>query len=352
MSIDTEIRTPDETVAPIGGGAPPAPDGLGLRVDELEAFRRYRFHQLIELLSERFGPDIEHEPSGEPRGRFRFRAARSLSFGASDIAELSYDEDREELEVRVNFFGLYGPASPLPAHFTERIIEEDQTPSAVEDLCDLFNHRLTTLLHDIWRKYRYYLRYSPGATDALSQRFLALSGFPIEDRDHIGNLSRTALLPHLGLLSLYSSSGDVVASALSNFFNIPCRIEEYVERRVVIEDGDRTRLGMNASALGEDIVLGRELEDDHGKFRICLGPGTYDELAPLIPGGACHDQLTELLAMICREPLEWDLQFEFDAESVPTAKLGECRLGWSSWAHASDAAGRENTVVVSVAGAG
>jgi type VI secretion system protein ImpH len=76
----------------------------------------------------------------------QFRATRSFSFGASDVSEISYDEARDKFDIRVNFLGLYGPASPLPPNVTERIIESDENPSSLEDLLDLFNHRLTILL--------------------------------------------------------------------------------------------------------------------------------------------------------------------------------------------------------------
>lgn len=318
---------------------------------QIKELAQFRFHQLVSLMELRRGdaPPVGH--LGDPsREYLRFRATRSLSFGASDVSSVAFDDDKSRLDIRVNFFGLYGPASPLPATFTERIIEADTSPAPVEDFLDLFNHRFIALLHVIWRKYRYYLRYESGGADPLSKRFLALCGFPIEDRDRIGEISRSALLPHLGLISLFSNSSEVVGATLSNFFAIPCRIEEFIPRKVAIGEESRLALGLANNLLGEDAILGFELDDDFGKFRICAGRANFAVLEPFLPHGAKHRQFCELLLMATREPLEWEFQFAFDPDSIPMAKLGECRLGWTSWLHADELDPLEDTIILSTDG--
>lgn len=311
------------------------------------AFHEFRFHQLVALMELRRHdrPAIGH--IGDPALEYlRFRAARSLSFGPSDIRSATQDADSDRLELRVNFFGLYGPSSPLPPAFTEAIIEADLSPDPVEDFLDLFNHRLISLLHVIWRKNRYYLRYQPGGSDALSQRFLALCGFPIEDRQAMGSISRAALLPHMGLISLFSNSADVVGATLSNFFAIPCRIEEFIARTVEIPEPSQLCLGIANNQLSEDAILGVELSDSLGKFRIHIGQADFDHLARFLPHGAEHRRFCDLLTMVTREPLDLDLMFDFVPETVPAAQLGDCRLGWSSWLSASALADIEHAVVI------
>ncbi len=299
---------------------------------DLSAFSNFGFHQLVSLMELRHADKPPVGTLGDPEAEFiRFRATRSLSFGPSDISRVEWNDEHDRLDVRVNFFGLYGPASPLPPAFTERIIEEDRTPDPTEDLLDLFNHRLISLFHVIWRKYRFYLRYQRGGGDAISKRFLALCGFPIEERTHIGQISGAALLPHVGLMSLYSSSADTAAATISNFFEIPCRIEEFVDRHIDIDPSEGSLLGASQSTLGEDIVLGSRLEDNLGKFRVCLGPAPYCVIAPFLPNGAQHQALSEILSMLNREPLDWDIEFEFEPDTIPQARLGEAQLGWTGW---------------------
>ncbi|MBO3761683.1 type VI secretion system baseplate subunit TssG [Ciceribacter sp. L1K22] len=315
----------------------------------IDGLREFRFHQLVALMELRRRDARPIGELGDPTAEYlRFRATRSLSFGPADISEVDYDEKTDRLDVRVNFFGLYGPASPLPPAYTESIIEADATLDPVEDFLDLFNHRLISLLHVIWRKNRYYLRYRPGGSDPLSRRFLALCGFPIEDRDQVGVISRSALLPHLGLISLFSNSSEVVGATLSNFFNIPCQIEEFVPRKVNVGRESRLTLGMANNLLGGDAILGYELDDDLGKFRIHLGPADFDRLSAFLPNGSRHRQFCELLLMATREPLEWDLKFAFAPDTLPTAQLGSSQLGWTTWLQADEPGALESDVLVFV----
>ncbi|MBO9424560.1 type VI secretion system baseplate subunit TssG [Labrenzia sp. R4_1] len=304
-----------------------------------------QFFQLVYLIGlmhadvNKMGPG--HAPKDEP---IQFRATRSLSFGASDVSEISYDEARDKFDIRVNFLGLYGPASPLPPNVTERIIESDENPSSLEDLLDLFNHRLTILLYQIWRRSRHYIRFEDHGLDATSKCFLALCGFPIEDRAEIGSVARSALLPHVGLMSLYSNSAEAVASVLSSFFKVPCDIIEYVNRHVVMGEESQISLGVRNTLLGGDMVLGEEVEDDLGKFTVRMGPAPYEKLKPFMPGGERHPEIAELLAMVMRDPLDWDLQFVFKEDTVTAGQVGDIRLGVSLWLDAEEDSQLENPV--------
>lgn len=319
--------------------------GSGMSMESLSDFQ---FHQLIALLELQRPGSRPVGMLGDPADEFtRFRATRSLSFGPSDISSLSYNEKSDKFGIRVNFFGLYGPASPLPPFYTEWIIEQEHSPANLEELLDLFNHRMISLLHVIWRKYRYYLRFESGGGDNLSQRFLALCGFPLGDGDKVGEIPRSALLPHMGLMSLYANSAEIVGSIVANFFSVPCRIEEFVLRTIVMDEDSRLKLGRANAILGEDTILGSELEDDTGKFRVVFGPASFPEISPFLPHGQRHWQFCDLMLMINREPLEWDLEFNFEPSSVPLARLGSCRLGWESWLYSQDAGAVENVVCVS-----
>jgi type VI secretion system protein ImpH len=321
------------------------PSAMPQRSD-MATLSRFGFHQLVNLLELR---NPTRPPVGTvsdvAREHVLFRAARSLSFGPGDIADIGWTGPDDRLEIRVNFLGLYGPASPLPPAYTERIIEEDQMPAAVEDLLDVFNHRLISLFHLIWRKHRHFLRYEAGGADAISRRFLALCGFPVDDRSHIGQISRAALLPHVGLLSLHSSSAETVAATVSNFFDMPCSVEEFISRSVEIPEADMCPFGMGR--MGEDIIVGNSVTDDFGKFRIRLGEGDFETLLPYLPGGSRHGALIEILSMVNREPLDWDIEFRFRPGTVPAGRLGESPLGWAFFIDAPTPDLIDSTIVMS-----
>jgi len=311
-------------------------------VGKLENTQFFQALYLIGLLHpemRKMGPG--NDPAQEV---LRLRSTRSLSFGPSDVSSIGYDEQTGRYEVRVNFFGLYGPASPLPPYVTERIIERDDTPSSLEDLLDLFNHRFVTLLYDMWVKSRHFIRYEEHGLDATSKCMLALSGFPVDDRENIGNIPRTSLLPYVGLMSQYANSPDAISSMLTSFFNVPFEIIEFVSRTVEIPADARMELGLGQSILGGDMVLGEEVEDDLGKFRIKIGPAPQEVLKDFLPHGENHKILVDLLAMVVRDPIDWDLEFEYEPESMQPGQLGETRLGNNLWLSVGEGGLLENDV--------
>lgn len=96
-----------------------------LDTELLKSPRRFGFVKATELLEKSAdgaaAVGFAHPPEQEV---VRFRAVPSLGFPAADI-----DSARQLanglIELQVNFMGLYGPSSPLPAYFTEAVIEED-----------------------------------------------------------------------------------------------------------------------------------------------------------------------------------------------------------------------------------
>lgn len=274
----------------------------------------------------------------------RFRASRSQAFEPAEIAEVRTLDEEGRTEVRVNFLGLYGPASPLPPEFTERIIDNPDSPSASEDFLDLFNHRLISLDYLSWWKQRYDLRYEAGARDPVSKRVLALAGFPVETPPP-GPLAPEEWLGLAGLVSLGSCSAEMLAAILSRTFGVPCRIQEFVQREVTMDEGSQLQLGRLNNILGEDSVLGSRIEDDLGKFRICFGPASFEALEPVMPGGERHGAMVEL-ATICAGALDWDVSFEFEPDSLPEASLGAARLGAPSPLGREGGGGTGNPVIL------
>lgn len=323
----------------------PAPDPVLPDMALVGKLSRTQFFQALYLIG-LLHPEVRNMgPGHDPEKEIlRFRATRSLSFGPSDVSSIDYDPDNGHYDVRVNFFGLYGPASPLPPFVTERIIERDETPSSVEDLLDLFNHRLISLLYGMWQKSRHFVRFEEHGLDPTSQCFLALCGFPVDDRPELGTVPRTAILPHVGLLSHYSNSPDAIASMLSSFFGLPFEIIEFISRTVDIPPEARMELGLRNTLLGGDMVLGEQVEDDLGKFRLRIGPASYEELQAYLPHGEKHPVLVDLLAMIVRDPIDWDLEFSYQQETIQAGQLGSARLGNNLWLSDGENAKLENNV--------
>lgn len=309
-------------------------------LDERDELSAFGFFSLAALLERRFSdaPPIGSTDNPE-REAVRFRAAPTLGFPAEEIAGVRRVKAAgERVEVTVNFLGLHGPSSPLPAFYTERVMHADGT-GALGDFFDLFNHRLIGLLLRIWRHYRHHLRFEEGATDAISVLIGALFGFMPGQNTANEREWRARLLPHAGVLALCSRSAKLLAGVISIHLNISARVEEFIWREIDIPQEAQWRLGRPGLELGIDTLAGETMPDLMGKFRVCLGPVDQKMFRLLLPGRESHALLCGLIKVVLREPLAWDLQLELAAGQTPEWTLGEAELGWSTWIDPHNGAG-------------
>ncbi len=295
-----------------------------------------------------------------------FRAHTSLAFPTADIvalaraAALSPDETSTPradtpqtlppVHMIVNFLGLYGPSSPLPTFYTEALLTTGEEEPILRHFLDLFHHRLLSLFYRCWEKYRYYVQYQPAAEDTFSSWLFALIGVSSAERQQRTDLAWHRLLPYLGLLTMRTTSGAVVARLVAHYFRqIPVRVDECIGRWVPVALEQRLRLGEANQQLGEDTILGERFYDRSGKFRLTIGPVSWEVLQRFLPTGLYAHEIRALLYFILRDPLEFDLECQVYASEVPPLRLQDdspCRLGWSTWLGAP----REDTVSVSFPG--
>ncbi|WP_454917982.1 type VI secretion system baseplate subunit TssG [Xanthobacter sediminis] len=316
--------------------APPfgAPEGSPGPLDGLEI---WSFFALMQRLQEAF-PDAPalggtQEPSLE---RVRFRANPSLGYPAREVQHLAFDAQAGRVDMTVNFLGLHGPSSPLPPFYTEHVIEDAANGGVLGTFLDLFNHRLVSLLVRIYQHHRHYLQYEPGAHDQISQMVAALMGLLPGQEDQL----RVTLMPYVGLLSCYSLSASIIATLIGHCTNLPVRIEEFVERTVTIPEHLRSRLGERPPELGVDFIVGSDVIDHTGKFRLVVGPLDRETFARLQPDQPLFADMVELLMLALKDPLAFDIRLELAEGELPPLTLDGGRLGWNTWlAPPPDAAG-------------
>ena len=85
--------------------------------------RNIQFVQMAKLLNSIANSQPKPDEESSTIGNILYRANPSLGFPSSDIDKVEMSPFGH-FEVNVNFMGLYGPASPLPAYYTESLIAE------------------------------------------------------------------------------------------------------------------------------------------------------------------------------------------------------------------------------------
>src|SRR5690606_38121134 len=163
---------------------------------------QFSFFPLVELLHRLENVDPESDQDIHPeQERVRFAATASLGFHPGDIVSLRQDDSGLH-HLEVAFLGLHGSQSPMPGYYLDELAWEYawQEPRLGLFL-DFFHHRLLTLLHRIWRKYRYHVRFQDDGRDGFSRQMFALVGLGNEAvRDSLP-VNRAKMLSYAGMLA-------------------------------------------------------------------------------------------------------------------------------------------------------
>ena len=299
-----------------------------LEDDLLNRGHQFSFFQAMRLV----GLMAENAVEGTSPSKVRVRPELSLAFPAADLARIEQIDDGYRLTA--TFLGLYGQASPLPTFYTEDLLEESAADlSASRDFIDIANHRLFALLYQCLTKYQLFFQVAQEEQEAYLERLFCLIGLGEESfrRDLPDPRS---LLRYAGLLAAYPRSAVGLATFLGETLGVPVQVIQCLQRQVPVPADQRLQLGMSGCSLGVDAVLGDEITDRAGKFRIQLGPLDRESFAAYLPGTPGRRRLDALVGLYVVQPLAWDLELLHVAEELPATVLG-CeiggRLGWDSW---------------------
>ena len=298
-------------------------------IDELlDNADQYDFNQALRLLNRLADSSQQKQPN------LRIRPDLSVDYPQADIERIEALPDGDGYELLTTFFGLYGVASPLPGYYTEELLDEEwDERTAQRDFLDIIHQRLYPLLYRAWLKYRFAQNAVEQADDRYWEILFSLIGLPQEfrrDAKLCGRLARYA-----GILNQQPKTQLGLKTILQDYLQpIAVDIEPCVARTVTIAAQQRAQLGLRNHRLGEDCLLGEQLQDRSGKFRIHIGPLTQQQFVQL---GDDSDTI-KFIKAICRlfltQPLQSEIRLTLEKGAVQPLQLGEAEfglLGQSSW---------------------
>ena len=344
-------------------GKPPAP----LMLDMLENSKLYSFVQAIRILA------LRHRDPGETLDRFlrrmiRVRPELSLSFPATDVMDIRYvaddphgrpapdmavvaangvdtkshhpDEttpDRDgRYHITATFLGLYGVSSPLPAFYTEELIEDvNEDRFVTRDFITILNSRFYAHFYRACVKYRPMLQAIENEDGKTRLIFDAFYGFG--DKNLI---ERNSVLPQLqrfsGVLMQMPRSASGLQTILREMAgHDDIFVEQCAHKICDIPIDARCRLGQSNHGLGDNSWLGREYPDRNGHFSIHIRNLSAGLLHALLPeGGGLLQSLTTVARYYVSAALSFDFLFAMARTAIKPFRLGETnwgRLGVSSW---------------------
>lgn len=297
---------------------------------------RFGFHQLVESIAEASSinlDELENTLIGE--SIFRFFTNPKINFPVGDIEQLIILEEdgREVFQFLVNFLGLQGSSGPLPGSVLDEIAEEHNNNPIQSIYLDFFNHHLITVFHQIWRKYKYYIKFNSNFSDNYSRNIMNLLGV---SRDFIKftHLNWHKIFYHLGIIQSGIRTKEALTSIIQHYFDLhDISLEEHVRKIVEVEVEQKNQVGIKNVMLGENFILGDKVESFSNKFRVNINNLKLDEFHQFLPNTKKYRHLQELIRFLLKDPLPYDVLLGLHPDTKSTFILGKDNssfLGWTT----------------------
>jgi type VI secretion system protein ImpH len=299
--------------------------------------RRMDFFQLVRLIETANQDKPRIGASLRPRDdAVRFGQDPSLVFHSTAVAQ--YVPARAETRARlaVNFFGMFGANGPLPLHLTEYARDRMRNASdpTLAAFLDVFHHRMVSLFYRARASAEPAISLDREQSDRFSHYVGSMFGIgspALRERDKVSDFSK---LHFAGLLANHARPASGLVTILREFFKLPIHVEQFVGHWMRLPEDIQTRIGMAdaGNRLGTSAVLGKRVWDCQNKFRINIGPLSYDDYTRMLPNGESMQRLIAWVRNYAGLALDWDARLILKKEEVPPLKLGGgVRLGWSTW---------------------
>ncbi|MBV8551420.1 MAG: type VI secretion system baseplate subunit TssG [Acidobacteriaceae bacterium] len=273
----------------------------------------------------------------------RFTVHPSLAFPASAIQSLQPRQDGGAPLMSVNFMGTVGPLGLLPNYYTELVAERLRAHDAtLRDFLDIFHHRAISLFYRAWETTHFTVGYEREGRGSMTDRLLELVGLGLPALQSRQVVRDEAILFYGGLLSMTPRSACALQLMLSDYFDVPVEIEQFVGAWRRLEEPDQCcfEIGSDASRqLGLGAVAGDEIWDRQSRARVRVGPLAAARYREFLPGGTAYEPLRSLLRFYSGNDIEFEVQLVLQREEVPACELGDDgdspQLGWATWIKSS-----------------
>lgn len=288
----------------------------------VDAAEKMNFFQFCYLLEKMSGDDSDglHQ-------HIRFRRVKSLAFPAGEIAAVD-TESSSIPSVYTTFLGLYGVDSILPEYFLNDIATGKEGSASLAEFLDIFNHRISELFYQAWKKYRYPFQFLIGGKDKTSLTLLHLIGQSLKEnsKDLLQPLLDSKILGLLGVFHQRTRTADGIKSIV-NYIS-PFSIVEVSEFQPQwINIGNDNKLSKGALKLdGGSAVVGSRFKDCNHMIHIDIAPSSYKDMEDLLPGQDLHRQLMDLLKIYLGYQTDAAIYLNMKSEWIGQTRLGGTQM--------------------------
>lgn len=296
---------------------------------------QYEFHQAIKIL-QILEPSLAKLGQGLVAHKEIARIKTNVTFSPppSDIYSL-VQASNQNASMSINFMGIAGHGGPLPDAYTEIIIDRNRSfDYAFGEFLDMFGHRIVSISHRIHVKYNFTLALEQPHQSQVARMLFSFGGIPEPTAVEGGVLPVRSYLKYIGHLWQQVHSVTSLKIILSDFFNLPIEIEEFIGEWLNLESSQTTTIGDQGTMndLGNNACLGDRVWTNSEKIRIHIGSLTLKQYSEFFPGGDLNKKLSMMTRHYLGFRCQFDLSLQLSQRDIPFTKLdGTAHLGWTSW---------------------
>ncbi|KHF75739.1 Uncharacterized protein ImpH/VasB [Acinetobacter sp. neg1] len=245
---------------------------------------------------------------------FKFGTSFSLSFPATEIEELSYQDERIHLTNLV--VGLTGTQGALPYTYTNKLKQSSrQQRQEIKAFLGLFNHKLTTKYVDASIAYNLPVRYEIEQKNHYLDILHALNGY-IRSQHEQHDLDEY-FAEFSGLMQGQNNTAHALKTILGRVFDTQVQIQEFIKEKFQLGDEQKTTLGgSHPSLLGINTFCGDTVEQIDGKIEIQIGPLSREQYLAFLPNQPLNKKLKDLIQTWCSPTLFIDVRLILDKNEI------------------------------------
>lgn len=275
----------------------------------------FEFIQSTRLLRHLPAPSHQQDWSDD----FKFGTSFSLSFPATEIEELSYQDQRIHLTNLV--VGLTGTQGALPYTYTNKLKQSSrQQRLEIKAFLGLFNHKLTTKYVDASIAYNLPVRYEIEQKNHYLDILHALNGY-IRSQHQQHDLDEY-FAEFSGLMQGQNNTAHALKTILGRVFDTQVQIQEFVKEKFQLGDEQKTTLGgSHPSLLGINTFCGDTVEQIDGKIEIQIGPLNREQYLAFLPNQPLNKKLKDLIQTWCSPTLFIDVRLILDKNEIRPISL-------------------------------
>lgn len=264
----------------------------------------------------------------------------ALGFQGTALHSLESSRGASDYRLHVNFLGLLGSNGPMPLHFTEYADQRTRhhADPTFKEFLDLFNHRLISLFYRASVQFDPVISFDRSDENSYTEFLGALCGLLPEASNHRDAIADSVKRHYPGWFGNSCKSPDGIVALLSDYFDLPVKVREWVGDWLPLPQESLIRLGSGEPSvrLGRSMYVGRRVWSTRHKFRIQLGPLDWETFASFKPGGLRARTLHDLVRNYVGDEWDWDLELKLLPGDVRALALNrKCSLGFDSWARST-----------------